>query len=139
MLEDFLVRACQESWVFCHRLIWYLRSEFKPPDEALNPEIKRSGWKPPADTGLWGLTERVHGRIYGMLSPKDAEFLDAEMKYFDKVTFLPWLNILPELLGILSIQDRKQRTVQACDICYLEVKLPKIFYLQNRSQAYLGY
>lgn len=85
MLEDFLVSICQQSWVFCHRFVWYLRSEFKPPDEAMNPEIKRSGWKPPADTGLWGLTERVHGRIYNLLSPKDAEFLDAEMKYFDKV------------------------------------------------------
>ena len=36
-----------------------LRSEARPPDEAFNPKVKRSGWKAPEDTGLWDTANEV--------------------------------------------------------------------------------
>lgn len=36
-----------------------LRSEARPPDEAFNPTVKRSGWKAPEDTGLWDTANEV--------------------------------------------------------------------------------
>ena len=39
-----------------------LRSEAKPPQEAFNPAVKRSGWQTPQDTGLWELANEVKGQ-----------------------------------------------------------------------------
>lgn len=39
-------------------------------EEAFNPEIKRSGWKPPQDSGLWAIADAVRGRIVGAMSPR---------------------------------------------------------------------
>ena len=36
-----------------------LRSEARPPDEAFNPTVKRSGWKAPEETGLWDTANEV--------------------------------------------------------------------------------
>ena len=36
-----------------------LRSEARPPDEAFNPAVKRSGWQAPEDTGLWDTANEV--------------------------------------------------------------------------------
>ncbi len=40
-----------------------LRSEAKPPEEAFNPAVKRSGWQPPQDTGLWEIAGQVQDRV----------------------------------------------------------------------------
>ncbi|GMH40744.1 hypothetical protein BSKO_08648 [Bryopsis sp. KO-2023] len=101
ILEDFLRTVCHTSRTFCHRLLWYLRSEFKPPSEAFNPAIKRSGWKPPGDTGLWGHTERVYGSILASLDTEEKAFTEAETVYFDKVT-----NISEELFDIAKDERR---------------------------------
>ena len=31
--------------------------------EEMNPAVKRSGWKPPKDTGLWGTADRVSEQV----------------------------------------------------------------------------
>lgn len=36
-----------------------LRSEARPPEEAFNPKVKRSGWQAPEDTGLWDTANDV--------------------------------------------------------------------------------
>ena len=46
-----------------------LRSEAKPPQEAFNPAVKRSGWQAPQDTGLWELANEVKGQARPFLTP----------------------------------------------------------------------
>lgn len=46
-----------------------LRSEAKPPQEAFNPAVKRSGWQAPQDTGLWELANEVKGQARPSLTP----------------------------------------------------------------------
>ena len=46
-----------------------LRSEAKPPQEAFNPTVKRSGWQAPQDTGLWELANEVKGQARPFLTP----------------------------------------------------------------------
>lgn len=40
-ITNFFLTAASHSDLFCHQLIWALNSEAKPPEEALNPEVKR--------------------------------------------------------------------------------------------------
>ena len=36
-----------------------LQSEATPGEDEMNPTVKRSGWHPPEDTGLWAVADRV--------------------------------------------------------------------------------
>lgn len=36
-----------------------MQSEGTPPAEAFNPAVKRSGWQPPTDSGLWSTADAV--------------------------------------------------------------------------------
>ena len=36
-----------------------LQSEATPGEDEMNPTVKRSGWHPPEDTGLWAIADRV--------------------------------------------------------------------------------
>ena len=36
-----------------------LQSEATPGEDEMNPIVKRSGWHPPEDTGLWAIADRV--------------------------------------------------------------------------------
>ena len=49
-------------------------------------QVKRSIWSPPADTGLWGLADRLRQRLLGELHGPVMERLEAELAYFDAVT-----------------------------------------------------
>lgn len=40
-----------------------LRSEAKPSPEAFSPAVKRSGWQPPQDTGLWDIAGQVQDQV----------------------------------------------------------------------------
>ena len=50
------------------------------------PQVKRSNWSPPTDTGLWALADRVRARVLEELHGPVRERLDAELAYFDAVT-----------------------------------------------------
>lgn len=67
-------------------LFRYLRSECRPPPEAMNPVIKRSGWKAPSDTGLWSISEKLHQHIRDIQTGEQLRFMDSEMGFFDQVT-----------------------------------------------------
>jgi len=41
-ITNFFITAASGSDLFAHQLIWALNSEAKPPEEAFNPEVKRS-------------------------------------------------------------------------------------------------
>ena len=41
-----------------------LASEARPPAEAFSPAVKRSGWKPPRDTGLWDTADAVKTQVW---------------------------------------------------------------------------
>ena len=64
----------------------HLQSEATPPEEAFNPTVKRSGWRPPADTGLWKAAEVLRARVWESIGSEQATFLRAEMAFFDAVT-----------------------------------------------------
>lgn len=53
----------------------HLQTEGTPPEEAFNPTVKRSGWQPPRDTGLWAATDAVRSKVWGALDPPTAEHL----------------------------------------------------------------
>jgi hypothetical protein len=40
-ITNFFLTAAADSDLFGHQLIWALNSEARPPEEALNPEVKR--------------------------------------------------------------------------------------------------
>lgn len=45
-----------------------LQSEATPGEDEMNPTVKRSGWHPPEDTGLWAIADRVLVEVSFMLS-----------------------------------------------------------------------
>ena len=63
------MRATGESLSFsCKKdsenpLLHFMQSEGTPDVEEMNPAVKRSGWKPPKDTGLWGIADRVSEQV----------------------------------------------------------------------------
>jgi len=59
----------------------------------MDPPVKRSNWKPPVDTGLWTITEKLYNSIRDALTDDQREFMDAEMGFFDQIT---------EISGILK-------------------------------------
>ena len=44
----------------------------------MNPTVKRSGWTPPQDTGLWDLTDRLQTKMWSALPPNDLEYIQVE-------------------------------------------------------------
>jgi phosphatidylinositol 4-kinase A len=72
--------------MFLHKLIWALETEERPEDSEFNPEIKRSGWQPPVDTGLWAVCKAVKAAVLSHLSPKELAYFEDEHGTFQKVT-----------------------------------------------------
>jgi hypothetical protein len=46
----------------------------------------RSGWQPPRDYGLWGVSDSLLQRALAALSGPSREYWEAENSYFDRVT-----------------------------------------------------
>lgn len=86
LIEKFLLEAASRSMLFAHLLICALKTEGRPPDEAFNPTVKRSGWQPPKETGLWEVTAAVQQRVWKRLPAHVAAHLQAELSFFEKVT-----------------------------------------------------
>lgn len=73
-------------WMFLHKLIWALDTETRPDDAEFNPEIKRSGWQPPADTGLWAPCGAIKASVLSRLTPKARAYFEQEHGTFQRVT-----------------------------------------------------
>lgn len=58
-----MLEGARASRLFAHRLVCTLSSEGRPPAEAFSPAVKRSGWKPPRDTGLWDTADAVKAQV----------------------------------------------------------------------------
>lgn len=61
-----LLCSCNKCWHFCglhcfgcRTCMSVLQSEATPGEDEMNPTVKRSGWHPPEDTGLWAIADRV--------------------------------------------------------------------------------
>lgn len=48
--------------------------------------MRRSGWQPPVDTGLWTTADRVKAKLLASMHGPVGEHLAAEMAYFNEVT-----------------------------------------------------
>ncbi len=60
------------------------------------PQVKRSGWQPPTDTGLWKVADTVQDRVWHELPPVSMDHLKAQTHFFDQVTSISgrcWLCI----------------------------------------------
>ena len=84
-IQSTLLSLAAKSDLFAHQLMWALQTEMQPPEEAFNPEVKRSGWKPPKDYGLWEVSGALRGRVLSSLSPPSRSYWEAEDEYFNKV------------------------------------------------------
>ncbi|KAG2496048.1 hypothetical protein HYH03_005968 [Edaphochlamys debaryana] len=82
----FLLETAAADDLFCHQLIWALATEERPPEEEFNPEVKRSGWQPPQDTGLWSASLTLKSRALQGMTPASEAYYKAEAGYFDKIT-----------------------------------------------------
>ncbi|KAG2445055.1 hypothetical protein HYH02_008923 [Chlamydomonas schloesseri] len=82
----FLLDTAVRDDLFLHQLIWALVTEERPPPEEFNPEVKRSGWQPPADTGLWEPAARLKERVLSGMTAASAAYWNAENDYFNQVT-----------------------------------------------------
>jgi phosphatidylinositol 4-kinase len=85
-VETFLLDAASRSPYFAFLLKCQLLSEGTPPDEAFAPEVKRAGWQPPSDTGLWTVADATYKTLLDSLKGQVREHLDAESRFFDDVT-----------------------------------------------------
>lgn len=85
-IEGFLLKAASRSPYFAFLLKCQLISEGTPPDEAFTPEVKRSNWSPPSDTGLWSIADTILKRLEDSLHGDVKNHLDAESAFFDEVT-----------------------------------------------------
>ena len=85
-VESFLLAAASKSSYFAFLLKCQLLSEGTPPDEAFSPEVKRSNWSPPSDTGLWSIADSTYKALLASLKGHVREHLDAESEFFDEVT-----------------------------------------------------
>ncbi|KIY94287.1 phosphatidylinositol 4-kinase [Monoraphidium neglectum] len=106
-VAGFFAAAAAASDLFCHQLIWALASEARPPEEAFDPEVKRSGWQPPKDTGLWEVSQAVRRQIEAGMTREQREYWEAQGGYFDKVTSLSGY------LYKFSKDERRLRLVEA--------------------------
>jgi hypothetical protein len=68
-----------------HKLVWALETEEKPSHSEFNPEVKRSGWQPPSDNGLWGPCASLKSQILGQLPESARAYFQAEHGIFQKV------------------------------------------------------
>jgi phosphatidylinositol 4-kinase len=85
-IEAFLVGMASHSAYFAYLLVCQLSSEGTPPPEAFSPEVRRSNWTPPTDTGLWSIADRVRAHLLGSLHGDVAEQLLAQLLFFGQVT-----------------------------------------------------
>jgi len=68
-------------------LVCTLSAEGRPPDEAFSsPAVKRSGWSPPEDTGLWAVAGELKDAVWRAMPSEKLERLEAEVAFFDAVT-----------------------------------------------------
>lgn len=68
-------------------LVCTLSAEGRPPPEAFtSPAVKRSGWTPPEDTGLWAVADELKGLVWQAMPAEKLERLMAEVAFFDAVT-----------------------------------------------------
>jgi phosphatidylinositol 4-kinase len=86
--------------MFLHRLIWALDTELRPAESEFNPKVKRSGWQPPRDTGLWGPCATVKDAVLSSLGPEQRAYFENEHGTFQKVT---------DISGILKSVPKEQR------------------------------
>ncbi|KAL6758982.1 kinase-like domain-containing protein [Haematococcus lacustris] len=119
------------SDLFAHRLIWALMTEQRPPEEAFNPEVKRSGWQPPRDFGLWDVATSLAERVLAGLSPASRQYWDAEAGYFDKVTAIS---------GILKKLDKDARRAKiASELATFQPERPDLYIPTNIDCRVLGH
>lgn len=62
-IAGYLLAAATRSVLYAHILIATLAAEGTPPPEAFAPAVKRSGWKPPEDTGLWRVADELKDKV----------------------------------------------------------------------------
>jgi len=84
-VEKVLLSAASKDEVLAAYIYWQLKGEKTPPKEAFNPVIKRSGWKPPEDVGLWKVSDRLLSNFSAAVPAKTKEMVRYQVSYFDKV------------------------------------------------------
>ncbi len=68
-------------------LVCTLSAEGRPPPEAFSsPAVKRSGWSPPEDTGLWAVADELKAAVWKAMPSEKLARLEAEVAFFDAVT-----------------------------------------------------
>ena len=85
-IAAYLLAAARKSVLYAHILLYTLKAEGTPPGEAFAPAIKRSGWRPPADTGLWAIADDLARRVWATMPADKLAHLEAELAFFDAVT-----------------------------------------------------
>ena len=102
-VSSFVLRTVRKSPKLCAQILWALETEMRPPEEAFNPTIKRSGWEPPQDTGLWDAAGSLRDRILATLPAAEKALVDTELAYFETV------NDVSSALGGVEKADRRAR------------------------------
>mmetsp|Transcript_5421 Transcript_5421/g.16419 ORF Transcript_5421/g.16419 Transcript_5421/m.16419 type:complete len:869 (+) Transcript_5421:97-2703(+) len=84
-VEKVLMKAARRDAIIAAYIYWQLNGEKTPPDEVFNPVIKRSGWKPPEDAGLWKISDAVLSRFKSCIPQKIVKSVNYQVQYFDKI------------------------------------------------------
>ena len=102
-VSSFILRTVRKSPKLCAQVLWALETEMRPPEEAFNPTIKRSGWEPPQDTGLWDAAGSLKDRILTTLPKAEKALVNTELAYFETV------NDVSSALGGVEKAERRAR------------------------------
>lgn len=122
-----LVTATDSSrWMLLHKLVWALETEERPSDSEFNPEVKRSGWQPPCDSGLWTPCQELKQDVLQHLPANAKSYFEAEHGTFQQVTDISGiLKPVPKEKRRDAIAAEARKIVVPRDDLYLPVDVHK--------------
>lgn len=98
-----------------HKLVWALETEEKPGEAEFNPEVKRSGWQPPSDNGLWTPCATLKSQILNHLPDASRAYFEAEHGTFQQVRFFVFF----QAAFIYGGQSTEKCSVYSDFLCHL--------------------
>lgn len=99
-VQKVLMKASRKDAILAAYIYWQLNGERTPPEEAFNPVIKRSGWNPPEDAGLWKVSDTALSKLIAGVPDAIADSVKCQVSYFNKI------YEVASYLGSVAKEDR---------------------------------
>ena len=119
-VEKVLMKAARKDAILAAYIYWQLNGEKTPPEEVFNPTIKRSGWKPPEDAGLWKVSDAVLSRFPGGIPREISKSVDYQVEYFDKIyEVASYLGTVAKEDRVVALRDKLREIKEPANPVYV--------------------